>query len=540
MVRRTAVTMNLPSELLLETMQYLSKADLKNARLVSRIWAGCASDRLFAKLFISPHSLNLQIFVTIAANPDLSNCVKELEYDAIHFWPDITVSGYIHLLWGQTEKTTLKRVSKFTRSDPEIKEFVAMLRRCTVPVPGSTLRSQINNRAEAQKQCIDFDFIQEGYRKWIQEAHIEKENSDEPNFSKAFIAGLKNLTRLRTVKLRAKWPSEGKVGLQGSPLARSWHPLHAQPPGWAFSPRFPLALSSTIIDYRYLTSALTVAGRTGVRNLSIKNPTPPYAFIDNPNKKQSILNDCIVTYSGLEKLKLSLARSYKRLRTEPHDDLRGVQSMLESMRTLKRLELDLPNRFEASRFLFLYTKVFPENGHWPLLTAFKVHNLAISTKDLMTLLVMRMPSLRHLDLGIIELLDGTWEAIVEYLKISQRLSSFHIGSKALLYHCGDQVFYPLDSSKIQVNIYSRPINYRIYMESMRSIMDYVNNGRDDSSLRHPSLSPNQSAQESIAYLSHISSLYGLHSMEDLGDAIEEPIHTVLEETVRRLYTKGEV
>ena len=228
--------MNLPNELLLETMQYLSKADLKNARLVSKLWAGCASDRLFAKLYISPHSLNLQGFVTIAENPHLSKCVKELEYDAVHFWPEMTISGYIHILWGQTGRGALKRASKFTRSDPEVEEFVAMVESCTVP--GNTLRSQTNIRVEGPRQCIGFGFIQEGYRKWMQEARFEKENSDETSFFNVLIAGLKNLTRLRTVKLRGIWPSEGKPGRKGSPLARSWHPLHARPPVWAFNGRY--------------------------------------------------------------------------------------------------------------------------------------------------------------------------------------------------------------------------------------------------------------------------------------------------------------
>ncbi len=63
----------------------------------------------------------------------------------------------------------------------------------------------------------------------MQEARFEKENSDETSFSDVLIAGLKNLTRLRTVKLRGKWPSEGIPGRKGSPLARSWHPLHTRP-----------------------------------------------------------------------------------------------------------------------------------------------------------------------------------------------------------------------------------------------------------------------------------------------------------------------
>ena len=531
MVRPTAVTMNLPNELLLETMQYLSKAELKNARLVSKLWAGCASDPLFDKLFISPHSLNLQVFVTIAENPHLSKCVKELEYDAVHFWPEteMTISGYMHILWDQTERGALKRASKLMRSDPEVEEFIAILESRTIP--GKTLKPQTNIRIEGQKHCIGFGFIQEGYRKWMQEAHFEKENSEETSFSKVLIAGLKNLTRLRTVKLRGKWPSEGTLGREGSPLARSWHPHHARPPAWAFSPRIPFDSCSNIIDYRYITSALAVAGRTGVRSLSIENPTPPCAFVDNPNQKQTLLNDGIAAYSGVQNLKLILVRPFNPSRIECHHHLRWVQSMLESMKTLKRLVLVLPT---------IYDKVFAANGYWPQLTVLNVHNIAIGTKDLMTLLSTRMPRLRHLGFGTVRLLDGSWSAIIEYLKISHRLSSFHIDPNAILYDYRGRVFITLDFPVSPNITYNRATFRQFYIENMRLIMDYVNNGRKDSRLRHPSLLPHQSAQESVAYLSHISSLCGIPSMGDMGNAMEVPIDKMLEEAVRHLYTVAEV
>ena len=55
--------------------------------------------------------------------------------------------------------------------------------------------------------------------------------------------------------------------------------------------------------------------------------------------------------------------------------------------------------------------------------------------ELLNLFLFRMPALKSLELGEIELQHGTWEAVIEFLKQSRHLSSFDIPYRTrLLYH----------------------------------------------------------------------------------------------------------
>lgn len=67
--------MHFPDEILLEVIQYLDKANLKKARLISKAWSCCAAQQLFTKIFISPSKLNLEVFKAISQHPLLSTCV---------------------------------------------------------------------------------------------------------------------------------------------------------------------------------------------------------------------------------------------------------------------------------------------------------------------------------------------------------------------------------------------------------------------------------------------------------------------------------
>ena len=145
------------------SLQHLNNSDLKNARLISKQWSGCASEFLFTKLFVSPHSLNLEGFVTIARDPRLSKCVTELEYNAVHFTPYITISQYFEILWRQTGTITSVKEFGLKKSDPEIHRYVTFL---------NDLEKNPNRSdeimAKAWLKCRRFAFVQWGYRKWME------------------------------------------------------------------------------------------------------------------------------------------------------------------------------------------------------------------------------------------------------------------------------------------------------------------------------------------------------------------------------------
>lgn len=488
------------------SLQYLNNSDLKNARLVSKQWSDCASEFLFTKLFVSPHCLNLEGFTTIARDPRLSKCVKELEYDAVHFTPYITISQYFEILWRQTGTVTSAKEFGLKKFDPEIHRYVTFL---------NDLEKNPNKSdeimAKAWLKCRRFAFVQWGYRKWMEEARFEKEGTEQKSYQKALVSGLNSLTRLRTVKLRGKWPSSAKFSGQGSPLARTWNPLHAQPGGLIVGAG--LRVVKPAEDFRDLTFALSEARVTGVRNLSIECAIPPpTAFRSGLDQKHGFMAAWMSVYARLNNLKLSVPERGANPLVDEYVNVHKVRRMLGSLTTLKRLELELPDdHINDPVCYYSYVMIFPKNGHWPNLTAFTIRNFAISTKDLVTLFIKQMPNLRHLAFGSIDLRDGTWEGIVEYLRILRRLSSFSIAPDSLLLDSYDREFLSF------------------CLENVHSVMDYVVGRQYDRSLKHPSLLPDEPAHCSLDYMIDVARLCGEHEDDGTQEALDKLIQ---DETTR--------
>ena len=508
--------MDFPSELMLEFLGYLNNVDLKSARLVCKLWSGCASDHLFAKLFISPHKLNLQVFSAVAHDPMLSRCVKVLEYDAIHFSPHVTISQYFEVLWRQTSSVTSAAEDVFEHPDPEISQFITIRRGLSerTDASGHPL-GMLAMVAEARMQCCDFAFVQEGYRKWMEQAAYEQECSEHIVVLKQLVCGFKKFGRLETVKMRIEWSSGGNVGRLGSPLARSWHPFHAHPGSWDFGPPRTLKQSRACQAFWTLAYALSEAGRTRIPSLLIESGLPVTAFIVEGSVEQTHMDYGVTAYSKLKYLRLTFAGFPKEFMTTIRENLHGLHRMLESMTVLKEFHLDLPyDYFNKPKSFFTYTVVFPENGHWPELTTFAVRNLAIGTKDLITLLSTKMPSLRHLALSNMNLLDGQWEGIIEYLRVAKRLSTFIIPSGSLLLHRGGRN-YVLELPRVR-NV---PIRKEDCAAFCYSIGKYVAHWWKWPWLKHPSLFPRQPAQASVDYLHDVFRLCEMHAMSDIIDEL---------------------
>lgn len=486
--------MKLPNELMIEALQYLDKVDLKSARLVSKLWSICASEHLFAKLFISPHQLNLEVFTSIAQDPMLSRCVKELEYDAVQFGPDLTTSEYIEMLWQQSffdiqqqqrTETTSTLGSGFKTPDLQVRHFVKLREACQPWSSDSQAAME-----EAQVQCYDFAFIQEGYRKWMDQAAFEKKCCRENTLRKLLIANLGNFRLLRNVKLRDEWPSRETFGGKGSPLARSWNCLHTRPECWAFHSDHMRETDRACSDFWFLTFALSTAGRSTIRSLSIEGVLLRSAFIIPPDYLYQ--DHGVAAYFRLEYLKVTLVRSWlDEPEVEFDDSLHALQFMLNCMKALKRFELDLPDDLYTQPPNYSpYTLVFPENGHWPQLATLTLRNLAIGTNDLINLLRFKMPNLNHLSIGNINLLDGHWESIFEYMRVARVLPSFKILAEFDLLHDGGQNYLGQPpGSDDQLNDLAE------YEAFARVIELYVMGESDDLSMIYPVVIPRQPAQQ---------------------------------------------
>ena len=503
--------MEIPNELVLEILQDLCGRDLKIARLVCKLWSGCASEYLFAKVFISPHQLNINTFGAIAQHPTLSRCVKELEYDAADFSPHITIPEYIDILARQISTMDVPTTRTYEMLDPQIQQFLDIQNFFAV----QTWTRDADRTIMDRRVCCHFGFVQEGYQKWMEQAAFEDKSTKDTTFTKLFIRGLMRFDRLRTVKLRAEWPSQGMVRPQGSPLARSWHPFHAHPEGWVFDSDKPLRGNSPKRDFFRVAVALSEAGKPTIRNLSVESNLVPATFVAQSDAAEGPANSAMAAYHTVEDLKLCLAAYAKEPMAHIHDNLHYLHRLLISMTVLKRFELILPDDFlNKPMRLFSYAKVFPRTGLWTQLTTFTISNLEIGTKDLITLLLRQIPNLRQLTLGNMVLLDGEWEGIIEYLRVASRLSSFWFTGRFMLLHRGGDNYFAASGEGF-------PSNFGALYYFSKSIEDYVVNWSRIPTLRHPNLMEDYPAYRSLDYLHNVFRLCEMPAASDKIDKLRD-------------------
>ena len=510
--------MELPNELVLEILQHLSGTDLKRARRVCKLWSGCASEYLFAKVFISPHQLNINTFGAIAQHSTLSRCVKEIEYDAADFSPHITIAKYIEILARQISTKDVSTIRTYEIIDPQIQQFLDIEKFFVQTWTRHADRATMDRRV-----CCHFGFVQEGYQKWMEQAAFEEKSTKDTTFLKLFIRGLMRCDRLRTVKLRAEWPLQGMVRPEGSPLARSWHPFHAQPEGWVFDSDKPRRGNSPKRDFWRVAAALSEAGKSTIRNFSVDSNLIPATFVIRSGEAEGPVNSAMAAYHTVEDLKLCLAGYAKEPMAHLHDNLHYLHRLLISMTFLKRFELILPDDFlNEPMQLFSYQKVFPKTGVWPHLTTFTISNLEIGTKDLITLLLTQIPNLRHLTLGNMVLLDGEWEGIIEYLRVANRLTSFWFTGRLMLLHRGGKNYF-------EDSLESFHSNFGALYKFLQSIEHYVVNWSTIPTLRHPNVMEDYPASRSLDYL---HSVFCLCEMPAPSETIDKLRDQMLDEAER--------
>lgn len=140
-------------------------------------------------------------------------------------------------------------------------------------------------------------------------------------------------------------------------------------------------------------------------------------------------------YRGLKILKLWF-NNYNQGHPRQNVDrnLIGLQVVLKSMTNLEYFDLRLPgDGWLAPSRHCPYEFVFPRNGLWANLKGVSLHHLAACTQELVHLLLIQMPDLKHLHIGTIDLLNGNWPAMIELLKCSARLDTFNIFQVSWLY-----------------------------------------------------------------------------------------------------------
>ena len=523
--------MDLPNEMLLQIISHLARSDLKAARLVSNIWYLYSSEYLFDTIYVSTQDEDFTVFKAVAQHPTLSNCVRTLEYDPVAFDTTLSLSDYVKRLWDQLACIARRdrggHHDRFDNSDPDVNELVHLLRK--QPTSGDNTTAYM---AEVQKLCQGTHLIQEAYADWKRRAEREVQIKANGCFAIEMMEGLRNLTRLHSVRLNSVWPvldfalSSG-VSLPkvcyGSPLARQWKIFQVFPLNWYWGPNAinGPGHSQGIADFYNVAWALTTAGKHP-RTFKGGPSLPPTVFAlgEDPKFSSSWL-PCLCTYTDLHRLELDLDH-YGNLREL--GNLNGLQWLLSNTKNLQHLELILPtdkNPYERAKF-FCYDKFFPAHVYWPKLVFFSVHNLSLHLKDFIRLFSFAsMRNLKTLEIGNMELLSGTWEAAIEILKYGLLgLDTLRIVPSSFL-HDGSpnrrQFITPKYDDDFENDEYSEggddsendadsegddhsEDDDDPEMTFVEDTCEYVAHGRVSLDLRHPCLHPSYRDEAALEYL----------------------------------------
>lgn len=176
----------------------------------------------------------------------------------------------------------------------------------------------------------------------------------------------------------------------------------------------------------------------------------------------------------------------------------GLRLLLDSMNLLKFLSLRLSHDGGQDPAFYRYENVFSATKFWCRLTTLKLEFMSTTATDLLRLLVFQMPQMRHLELGDIKLLEGSWHSVIEGLKQSNRLASFKIPVRTKLVHRSGIIFMYYDSE------------FRI------PVMEYIMHGG-----QHPCTPPNKP--------NHAAQIYVVDIETSVRERLEELDSTRSEE-----------
>ena len=216
--------MHLPNELLVLITEYLDCSDLKSARLVSKLWCSCASEFLFKKIYVSANKIDLDIFNAITNHPLLSKCVRCLVYDGSEFILDYSKIAYLDQLRSQTSKIFSRNTNRLLDcQDKEACDWV------------TAVVGKHQSESEATIERLrDSKFITQGYEKYHEHAVYQHHSLRSGSFVDDLTQGLRKLPLLISIEVEDAWSMSSHVNPLGSPLSRSWDPLHAYPTRWAW------------------------------------------------------------------------------------------------------------------------------------------------------------------------------------------------------------------------------------------------------------------------------------------------------------------
>lgn len=403
---------DVPNEILLLVFLQLSKEELKSARLVCKLWSFLPLGFLFDRIYISPHSVNVQVFDSIAAHPLISRCITEVVYDVCDFRAGLSRLEYFDALCHQLYSRCLHLPLsfEFETPDEQLNEVLQYARGKARHIAGYT--------DGTREDLSRYRVVDRGHRAYLESSRQQEEYHKGGELLAHLCLGLKQLPAVTAVVLGGIWgdfltdrqfdhTKRLPVHRCGSPLARTWNPLFLEPRAIGRRARGHVDFFTMIRGLSL--SQKKVSRFESTRWLNLHQDTFDTKTLMSP----SLLHHTVNALSTVERLTI------KRVTSDyPHhtDSIDALPAILRSMSALKDLSLDMDKMSDNNDdYPYTLLEIFGPQHAWCHLASLRLASFAADESNLLGFLVS-LPALRVLNLQDGELTSGNWASALEQFR----------------------------------------------------------------------------------------------------------------------------
>lgn len=424
-----------------------------------------ATPLLFDKVYISPRKIDLTVFINITRHQVLGPLVREVIYDTSRFEDRISRRDYFDRLCGDL-------IDCFVHENQHLEwRFYPLITALkSENSRGESLRDELYERHRKD------DLVRTGYKRWKRYAKSERWAGKQTPLFSIISKGIQRSNRVRSFSVIGHlWENhlDQTTSLDkqfsGPPSIRGWHALHARPRLDMDNLSSYNTFTDTIYVLQFTKPVVSLSMFKGMRDFGMGLTPTALKQLSRNDSFTAFLDVCI----HFESFSLSIE-------TDETDDCAApkffgvLPRILFRMKHLKRLDLALSTEGSPnSDTCNTYEQVFPEEGRWLQLVDLEIAGLAIGGYQLVRMLSRRFPRLQNLCLSDIELIDGSWEGVIEGMRHTLHLQSLSLGDELghLRQRSGD-TFEVTD------------------LDMLHELEEYVVSGG-----RHPCLSTDVSAEE---------------------------------------------
>ena len=415
---------DLPNEIYQSIFSFLEKKDLKSVRSCSKFFSIIVIELLFDRIYVSPHSKNLEVFTQMTDHASISKKIKHLIYGSARFEPNMSYELYRDMMLWRTA-TSLDRADYkafFDKNHRYPQDFIEIVQRYR----DSCRLTYYRDHADALEGLAKPSILTEGFEDHLRMIDEQQENILSGKLMRRLCSGLPKLPLLKTVSYENDWDlrlprkfSRVKISdpnnpeqycPSGSPLARSYNPWYLQPTDQCGKIR-----ESNFFD---LVRALALTKRE-VKTLDLDN-----VLLGSENFDDINVPSFIHTTNAFRYLH-SLSLLYYVNRQSQTD---ALPRMLQSIGGLRHVQIRIAwvswLSYGASDYKHLSIfDIFGMSFVWPHLSSIILENARFMDDDLIEFLRIQ-PKLCTLHLKNATLENGSWIDFFDNLHNLLNLKSF--------------------------------------------------------------------------------------------------------------------